>query len=210
MKRWLLRILLCLILGAISTVAVAWGLIIHWDMQLAEMPDAVLPSVSPATAVSEFVNDPEAYVVQQNSAAVFIRIRLEYFLFHKANDGPYVIQRLVGGVPFRALGGATFHRIRPPDETRRPWLLTISKDSNSWLGYIYGHRVLPLRPIWPGFVIDTLFYGVIWFGVPFGFTSAKRFIRIKRGRCPRCGYDLRGNLEAGCSECGWNRETASS
>jgi len=61
-------------------------------------------------------------------------------------------------------------------------------------------------PLWPGFVIDTLFYGAIWFGVFFGFTSAKRFIRVRRGRCPRCGYDLRGQSAQGCPECGWNRE----
>lgn len=25
------------------------------------------------------------------------------------------------------------------------------------------------------------------------------------GRCPQCGYNLRGALDKGCSECGWNR-----
>jgi len=54
-------------------------------------------------------------------------------------------------------------------------------------------KALPLRPIWPGFAFNTLFYAAIWFGVFFGFTSAKRIIRAKRGRCPRCGYDLRGS-----------------
>ena len=82
-------------------------------------------------------------------------------------------------------------------------------------------KALPLRPIWPGFVIDTLFYGAIWGGVWFGFVGAKRGIRLRRGRCPMCGYDLRGHrhegteaqrhegLVAGCPECGWGRELAS-
>jgi hypothetical protein len=72
--------------------------------------------------------------------------------------------------------------------------------------YTYG--ALPMRPLWPGFVLDTLFYAAIWFGLFFGFASAKRAIRRRRGRCPMCGYDLRGapGLAAGCSECGWNRE----
>lgn len=30
--------------------------------------------------------------------------------------------------------------------------------------------------------------------------------RTARSICPRCGYDLRGDLDAGCPECGWNRE----
>ncbi len=34
-------------------------------------------------------------------------------------------------------------------------------------------------------------------------------LRAKRGRCLACGYDLRGNLEHGCPECGWRREATS-
>jgi hypothetical protein len=95
--------------------------------------------------------------------------------------------------------------------------------SDTWVQRIGGGRqAMPLRMIWPGFVIDTLFYAAISGGVFFGFTSAKRFIRIKRGRCPRCGYDLRGGVmsderlaisghtatsTAGCPECGWGRNT---
>ncbi len=26
------------------------------------------------------------------------------------------------------------------------------------------------------------------------------------GRCPKCDYDLRGDLSSGCPECGWQRE----
>jgi len=74
-----------------------------------------------------------------------------------------------------------------------------------WPYGIHDLRACPTTVLLSGFVIDTLFYAAIWFGVFFGFTSAKRFIRVRRGRCPRCGYDLRGQLGAGCPECGWNR-----
>ena len=62
--------------------------------------------------------------------------------------------------------------------------------------------------LWPGFVIDTLFYAAIWGGMWSGCVGGKRFIRSKRGRCPRCGYDLRGapGVAAGCSEFGWGRK----
>jgi hypothetical protein len=66
-------------------------------------------------------------------------------------------------------------------------------------------RIVPFRVILPGFLIDTLFYATIWGGMFFGFASAKRAIRRARGRCPMCGYDLRGALDKGCSECGWQR-----
>ena len=68
-------------------------------------------------------------------------------------------------------------------------------------------RVLPYRPIWRGVLINTLFYAVLlWLLIPGPFVL-RRLIRLKRGRCPKCGYDLRGQLPgAGCPECGWNRQ----
>ena len=35
--------------------------------------------------------------------------------------------------------------------------------------------------------------------------SAVLTVRSHRGGCPKCGYDLRGDLDSGCPECGWNR-----
>ena len=32
--------------------------------------------------------------------------------------------------------------------------------------------------------------------------------KVTTGHCPRCGYDLRRDLNAGCPECGWNRPAA--
>jgi len=68
---------------------------------------------------------------------------------------------------------------------------------------------LPLQPEWPWFLINTLFYAMLlWLFIPGPFVL-RRLIRIRRGRCPRCGYDLRGQPPeagaAGCPECGWNR-----
>jgi hypothetical protein len=65
---------------------------------------------------------------------------------------------------------------------------------------------LAFGPMWPGFAINTLFYAIIlWLLIPGPFVL-RRVIRLRRGRCPKCGYDLRGKHDAGCSECGWNRQ----
>ena len=61
-------------------------------------------------------------------------------------------------------------------------------------------RVLPLRPIAPGFAINTLFYGgILWllFAAPF---AIRRWRRVKRGLCPACGYPV-GTSDV-CTECG--------
>jgi hypothetical protein len=61
-------------------------------------------------------------------------------------------------------------------------------------------RLLLLRPIFPGFAINTVFYAAIcWllFAAPF---AVRRRRRVKRGLCPACAYPV-GNSEI-CTECG--------
>ena len=38
--------------------------------------------------------------------------------------------------------------------------------------------------------------------------AAVRKEKLRRGRCLKRGYDLRGELDAGCPECGWGRESS--
>ena len=33
----------------------------------------------------------------------------------------------------------------------------------------------------------------------------RRLKRLDRGRCPACGYDVRGDLSERCPECGWQQ-----
>lgn len=65
--------------------------------------------------------------------------------------------------------------------------------------------VLPLRPIWTGFLLNTLLYAFLAWIMTIGPFQIRRAVRTKRGRCPRCGYNVRGAFDDGCSECGWNR-----
>ena len=62
-------------------------------------------------------------------------------------------------------------------------------------------RLLPLRPVWTGLVVDTLLYATAAFA---SLTLAAWLLerrRRRRGRCRACGYDLRG-IEGRCPECG--------
>jgi hypothetical protein len=63
---------------------------------------------------------------------------------------------------------------------------------------------IPYWPLWPGFYANTIFFAVIlWllWTTPF---AVRKWRRIKRGRCAKCGYDLRGTPpdHAVCPECG--------
>lgn len=66
-------------------------------------------------------------------------------------------------------------------------------------------RCIPLRPIWPGLALDTALYAALW-AVPLTIVPFIRgAVRARRGLCRHCGYDLLGDLEGGCPECGWRR-----
>ena len=71
-----------------------------------------------------------------------------------------------------------------------------------WLASTGQITVVPLRVIWRGFAVDSLLYGAIWFALLFAPAMIRRFLRRRRGACPLCGYDLRHADHAACPECG--------
>lgn len=72
-------------------------------------------------------------------------------------------------------------------------------------GVVNDLRVLPTQVIWSGFMLNWILYAFVLFGLMALPGAVKRTHRLRRGRCPDCGYDLRGAFNAGCPECGWRR-----
>ena len=59
---------------------------------------------------------------------------------------------------------------------------------------------MPLRPLWIGFGLNTLFYAAILWLLTVGLFALRRLIRGRHGLCPACGYPT--GESAVCSECG--------
>lgn len=118
-------------------------------------------------------------------------------------DRSWQLQVAVGW-PFLAL---TFKGRRPPVSSEYKWsdalLIGASKrNPNAW--------PLPLRPIWPGFLINTVIYAALLWLIPllvrYGWVSlVTRHMRKSHGLCPNCAYP-RGSSDI-CTECGLNLAT---
>lgn len=63
---------------------------------------------------------------------------------------------------------------------------------------------IPLTPIWMGTLVNTMFYVAVIICLRSGARYALARTRIRRGRCPACGYQLYTGSQ-GCSECGWGK-----
>jgi hypothetical protein len=213
-KHWTLRILICLILGAITTVAVAWGC-----ASSLEEPDWDSGTWSQPPFSEEHFVEVTVCQVRKPCASVVGVWRYRAFL----SAAPRPTAAFDSGILPSWLGefapSAEFVREEIDEEARWgeaigwPAFAMSQRGNARFTATRYTAQFLPVdrQPVptnilFPGFVIDTLFYGAIWGGLWFGFAGGKRFIRSKRGRCPRCGYDLRGITQVGYSECGWQRE----
>lgn len=71
-----------------------------------------------------------------------------------------------------------------------------------WPGQSF--RGVPILPLWPGFIANTLCWGFAWFALLNLPGALRRASRRRRGLCETCGYDL--SVSTGlCPECGTAR-----
>ncbi len=230
MKCWLTRLAVLLLLGAIVNVGVAWGCVLRTDLNVDPSKLASLDGI--AYGSTQLANEPTFWVVMVINRPTFGYVVSTHTSRGGLSRPRSTEEALPGWSTLRSPSNWDRERILSQQEAAFgwPWLVLSWRSDRSFFyrtdprieRIAYGlkihatdssdqlSRVLPLRAIWPGFVINTLFYAAILWLLAFGPFAARRFIRDKRGRCIKCGYDLRGTSggRGGCPECGWRREAA--
>jgi len=222
-RRRLIMLVLFLLAGAAVNIAVAWGFALqdpqypvysHWTEDT-EQWIAALP-LPEELKLQEYGED----ALCPSSAGLGLE-RLLLWAYTEDEYLSYGTQAVRAGWPLRSLAGEVWsHYPGPGFGTPDAEVISIRVNAfkvtvgpkNSDYSGGFGNKprshesTIPYRPIWPGFAINTVFYAVILWLLIRGPFVLRRHVRQWRGRCVKCGYDLRDNLDAGCPECGWNRE----
>ena len=192
MKRRVLKLGLLVLAGAIVNVAVAWGICtIQYNLRI----DRYWNNDELPFEVASHIRNPLVFQFE-----VAPRIDVETFaggtnwvLIYGAD--PFTIELSVeAGLPLTVLHGVHHSQVsRSGVFNRRAGIVRVANPDSRIRG-------MPYLPIWPGFAINTIFYaGILWLLVAAPF-KLRRFIRMKRQRCPGCGYPV--GTSPVCTECG--------
>ena len=227
MKRRLLIIAVVLLAGAVLNVAVAWGCALALDPMKGRETNGIASTTrewwmvaritrlgvtivistrgAPTARVDPPPRGPEPRSLLPSFADLAEPLD-EFRAGAKAGLNRVIENRAVYacGWPVRSLW-CDLYRVHGPQVlgalTRTPGHGFFETSLPRWQAMI--PRVLPWQPIWIGFAVDTgIFALVLWLLVRGPFV-ARQLLRIKRGRCPVCGYPAGGAPQ--CTECGQGR-----
>lgn len=188
--------LLVLLLGAIVNVAAAWGfawfVTLHWHTSGPIDDDPQIAGWLDARSWEDDLDGPWRPIWFADEHG-FGRRRVHLSAMVESGTMAMPADMIVemAGWPMAALEGHS-----NPEWTGSTYIW----HDHGVVRVPIGKETTPLRPMWPGFVINTLFYaGLLWllFAAPL---ALRRRSRIKRGLCPKCAYPV--GTSPTCTECG--------
>ncbi len=167
MKRGLIiKLVIFLLLGAIVNVGVAWGCTL-WTEPARQRPSEAAYSRTTSITTRWDRNRPSGYPANPTGYQLLRNIGVSYWSAYGESRSSYWY--VSAGWPFRTLGGGVWRRrgfleSRPQEHGRTDETFQAARQINKGdypILLVRSSRLVPLRPIFPGFLVNTLFYGVI-------------------------------------------------
>jgi hypothetical protein len=197
----------CLILGTALNVAVAWGLVWAKPIPVGSSPQAARVSTAPVDALA-FPSDvprPDRFFSWNDFAETYWQMIWD----EPGPDGKdvwppkrsIVAHLFRAGWPMRSLQ----HQYLFDDNDNGRTTTTITPTSfGEWRSpVLVGYKQYAIFPVWPGFLINTLFFAAITAAFLWSITALRIRARTRAGLCASCAYDRHGLSESTpCPECG--------
>ncbi len=206
MKRLLIIVVVFLLAGAVVNLAVAWvcstkpnavdaaGYEFLDHIYYPDPYDTEWVEWWAARAPEGFASEPNLFVL---GTAEF-GITTLTFGFSEAEDLENIrepeqqVTRLRSGLPMPSMEGAAWGGSSSARTIYDAAIKLPHDDASS--------PSLLLRPVWPGFAVNTLLYATVLWSLICGPFVVRRWVRVRRGLCPKCAYPR--SESAVCSECG--------
>lgn len=170
------------------SIAVAWGCALWSPLGEAVV---IVDGAQAAMRRAEGIPADRYVMVSRRASPVLAKTILQWHVPGESN----VLWVFDAGWPFGALSA----QVNLEEEVRG------GIRSPAWLrprSHLKIARPLPLVPLWPGSLANTAVAAIALYLVTLAPFQIRRFIRRRRDRCPRCGYDLSGADHERCPECG--------
>ncbi|MBX3359312.1 MAG: hypothetical protein KF745_12905 [Phycisphaeraceae bacterium] len=187
--------LICFLLGAVTTVLVAWSCLWWPPMRRSYASHYTWPiDPGPEWPTASDPTEVETTIGSRNETALGF-----------GDAGVLVVSRKTWGFPFPCLSMASISITNPQRNHRTGTVI------GEWhvapAGWIPQTRgVLPTSPAWPAFFINTAFFATFIAALAMGpgtirrTRRTRRTLRSRRGLCTACGYPI-GTAKT-CTECG--------
>ena len=228
MKRRLLIVVIFLLAGAVVNVEVAWGCAAWMDPHLGEADERFGGSWVGGSSLSwiiwEHRTTGAVRIISRYHKAKVVGIGRIFrdgpgrllvpawapFVEPDYEAPPRAFHFWVAtarGWPMCSVAGAVHVKRRPGQkglatDVDMLWAIALDEGHVADIRKHWKLRLLPFRPLAVGFAVNTIFYATtIWLLICGPFVL-RRFIRVKRGLCPACAYDLRHGEHDACPECG--------
>ncbi len=189
------------LLGAVINIAVAW----YWILFVPHVPASIFGLISFGFG-DEIKERLPQYVFVRSDLFDFNEFELKNrgYEFYSVSGTEVASNGVDSAVPLLMISKAGW----PIFSFEGLYFMTAKGVETSFFFFVptplmdhVENYYLPLKPTWPGFVVNTALYGGIPWLLFCGPFILRRYRRRKRGQCVKCGYPIgKSNV---CTECGF-------